>query len=136
MSFLRKQSCEVYSAPFDVRLSKKKKDKLVETVVQPDICVICDNSKLDDRGCLGAPDLIVEILSRSTSKKDLNEKKELYEENGVKEYWVVHPTEGTLIQFVLLNGKYVSTSVYTEGNVLQSDVIDGLHLDLTEIFED
>ncbi|MGB0880441.1 MAG: Uma2 family endonuclease [Polaribacter sp.] len=135
-NFVKRKNCEVYIAPFDVRLSKKKKNKLVETVVQPDICVICDSSKLDERGCLGAPDLIVEVLSRSTSKKDLNEKKELYEENGVKEYWVVHPTEATLIQFILLDGKYESKDIYTEGNILQSDAINGLHLDLTEIFED
>jgi len=75
-----------------VRLVKNKGDnKEIKTVVQPDICIICDKTKLDERGCIGAPDLIVEILSPSTTKKDLNDKYRLYEENLVKEYWVVNP---------------------------------------------
>ncbi|MGB0880443.1 MAG: Uma2 family endonuclease [Polaribacter sp.] len=134
VSFLRKQPCEVYDAPFDVRLSKKKKDKYVETVVQPDICVICDSSKLDERGCLGAPDLIVEVLSRSTSKKDLNEKKELYEENGVVEYWVVHPTEATLTKFVLENKKYRIVNIFTEVDMVKSTALKDFELNLNEVF--
>ena len=126
--------CTAFTAPFDVRLSKKKKDKQIETVVQPDICVICDEKKLDDRGCLGAPDLIVEILSRSTSKKDLNDKKDLYEENGVAEYWVVHPTEATFMQFVLENKKYRIVDIFTEDDIVKSIVLKGFELDLNEVF--
>ena len=82
------KNCKVYQSPFDVRLFKniEQQDKAITTVVQPDICVICDLEKLDDRGCVGAPDLIVEVLSPSTLKKDYNEKFNLYEENEVKEY--------------------------------------------------
>lgn len=70
--FLEGNLCEVYGAPFDVRFpSKSKEDKDIYTVLQPDICVICDKSKLDDRGCLGAPDLVVEILSPGNNKKEL-----------------------------------------------------------------
>ena len=95
-NFLRGKSCKVFTAPFDVRLPsapKKKADKEISTVVQPDLCVICDLEKIDERGCLGAPDWIVEILSKFTSAKDLNEKFSVYEEAGVREYWVVHPQE-------------------------------------------
>ena len=86
-NYLEDSKCEVYQSPFDVRLLKNKSKKSeINTVVQPDISVICDLEKLDDTGCIGAPDLIVEILSDSTAKKDYNEKFNLYEENEVKEY--------------------------------------------------
>ena len=134
LNSFKEKKCEVFVAPFDVRLSKKKKDQLIKTVVQPDICVICDEKKLDERGCLGAPDLIVEILSRSTSKKDLNDKKDLYEENGVVEYWVVHPTEATLMQFVLENKKYRIVDIFTEGDIVKSAVLKDFELDLNEVF--
>ncbi len=88
---INKNNCEVYTAPFDVRLPRRNEitDKQIHTVVQPDISVICDLAKLDDRGCIGAPDLIVEILSPATAKKDMNDKFFLYQEAGVKEYWIV-----------------------------------------------
>ncbi|MDR1610144.1 MAG: Uma2 family endonuclease, partial [Candidatus Symbiothrix sp.] len=99
----RKGKCEVYHAPFDVRLPKNGKtaDNEIYTVVQPDICVVCDPEKLDDRGCIGATDLIVEVQSPSTAKRDLNEKFFLYEESGVKEYWVVYPMEKAITVFLL-----------------------------------
>lgn len=101
-SFLTGEKCQVFSAPFDVRLpslKKSKSDQEITTVVQPDLCVICDPSKIDDRGCIGAPDWIIEILSPPTSSKDLTEKFDVYEEAGVKEYWVVHPQEQTLLVY-------------------------------------
>jgi len=84
----RKGKCKIYHAPFDVRFPKNGEtaDDKIYTVVQPDICVICDPKKLDEKGCIGAPDLIVEVQSPSTAKKDLNEKFSLYEESGVREY--------------------------------------------------
>ncbi|MBL7870553.1 MAG: Uma2 family endonuclease [Cyclobacteriaceae bacterium] len=109
-NYLMGNRCQLFSAPFDVRLpfsSNKKKDNEIITVVQPDLCVICDPTKIDERGCLGAPDWIIEILSRYTSAKDLREKFKVYEETGVREYWVVHPTEQTVLIYVLeANGKY------------------------------
>ncbi len=103
-NFLKGKKCQLFSAPFDVRLplsSKQKTDKQITTVVQPDLCVVCDPSKIDERGCLGAPDWIIEILSRHTSAKDLREKFDVYEEAGVREYWVVHPQEQTVLVYTL-----------------------------------
>ncbi|MDL2299826.1 Uma2 family endonuclease, partial [Bacteroides sp. OttesenSCG-928-E20] len=110
-----KGKCQVFSAPFDVRLPKNGEtaDDKVHTVVQPDICVICDTSKLEERGCLGAPNLVVEILSPSTRKFDLNDKFNLYQEAGVEEYWVVSPKDKDVIVFLLQqDGKYDDGTVY------------------------
>ena len=100
-NYLKKKGCKSYSAPFDVRFPKGEDDEQTFTVVQPDICVICDKSKLDDRGCVGAPDLIVEILSPATAKKDVKDKFQLYEESGVKEYWIVSPENKLVDVFIL-----------------------------------
>ncbi|GAB4493032.1 MAG: Uma2 family endonuclease [Raineya sp.] len=103
--YLNNKPCEYFIAPFDVRLLDKKKSKKankdIYTVVQPDLCIICDKDKLDERGCIGSPDLIVEILSPGNSKKEMKIKYALYEEAGVQEYWIVFPSEYVLQQFVL-----------------------------------
>jgi len=110
-----KKKCKIFDAPFDVRLIKNKgTNEEINTVVQPDICVICDLEKLDDAGCLGAPDLIVEILSDSTAKKDYNEKFNLYEENKVKEYWIANPATKTIEVFSLIEGTYESLGLFSE----------------------
>ncbi len=104
---LKNKPCEVYHAPFDVRLARKShKDEEIFTVVQPDLCVVCDPNKLDERGCLGAPDLVVEILSPGNSKKEMSNKYDLYEEASVKEYWIVHPLDEMVWIYVLEAGKY------------------------------
>lgn len=103
-NYIKSHNCQLFYAPFDVRLERKKDDKLVSTVVQPDICLICDLTKLDDRGCNGAPELVVEILSPGNSKKEMNQKFTLYEEAGVLEYWIVQPSEECVLQYVLING--------------------------------
>ena len=91
---LRGTSCKPYIAPFDVRLAQANEtDDRIETVVQPDLAVICDKRKLDDKGCRGAPDWIIEVLSPSTAVKDMDHKRRLYEHYGVKEYWIVHPVD-------------------------------------------
>lgn len=114
-NYFENKPCKVYQSPFDVRLKRNKgQGEEINTVVQPDICVICDTSKLDDAGCLGAPDLIVEILSESTAKKDYNEKFNLYEENGVKEYWIADPANKSIEIFSLVNEKYESLGIYSE----------------------
>ncbi|MGB0981312.1 MAG: Uma2 family endonuclease [Winogradskyella sp.] len=107
-NYLQNKDCDVYNSPFDVRLIKNigQSEIETETVVQPDICVICDKTKLDDRGCAGAPDLIVEVLSVSTAKKDYNEKFNLYQENKVKEYWLVHPETKAIETYILKNNIY------------------------------
>ena len=137
-AFLRGQTCKIYQAPFDVRFPNESSssDSQTFTVVQPDICVVCDHSKLDDAGCKGAPDLIVEILSPSTASKDLNEKYQLYEEHGVKEYWVVYPGEAVLEIYELQDAHYVSKGKFVKEDVVTSNVIMGLKLALSEVFEE
>lgn len=136
-TFLKKQKCQVFIAPFDVRLpvKNKKKDNEVTTVVQPDICIVCDESKIDTRGCCGAPDLVVEILSPGNSHKEIKLKFELYEEAGVKEYWIVYPEEESLAVFILNeNGKYNGASLYAGRDKITCAAIPGLIIDTKEIF--
>ncbi|TVP50371.1 MAG: Uma2 family endonuclease [Mongoliibacter sp.] len=133
---LKGKTCKVYVAPFDVRLPvKSKKHQDITTVVQPDICVVCDHGKLDELGCVGAPDLIMEILSPSNNKKELQNKYEVYEESGVKEYWIIHPYEKTLLVYTLVNGKYIPSRLFTLGDLVPSQCIEGFVLDLDELFE-
>ncbi len=137
--FLRNVSCEVYSAPFDVRLidSKKKKKKPnqeIYSVVQPDICVICDPEKLDDRGCIGAPDWIIEILSPGNNKKEVDNKFRLYEENGVREYWVVYPSEQHVLVFDLHEDKYQLRKIYSDEDMAPVGIFPGFEINLRQVF--
>ena len=134
--FLEGYPCSMYEAPFDVRFPRKSKDdKDVITVLQPDICVICDPAKLDDRGCIGAPDIIVEILSPGNKAKELRNKYEIYEESGVKEYWIVSPQDETFLIYTLHNERYVPSRIMTYGDTVISSVLPGFSLDLTALFE-
>ena len=138
----RKRKCEIYSAPFDVRLpvNGETADDKIYNVVQPDICVVCDPEKLDERGCIGAPDLIVEVISPSTSKKDLNQKFFLYEKSGVREYWVVYPNDKAVMVFLLQpNDKYDEGTTYEVINgatKVPVQTLPGLVMDLEEVFAD
>ena len=134
----RKGKCKVYHAPFDVRLPKNGEtaNEQIDTVVQPDICVICDESKLDDAGCIGAPDLIVEVQSPSTAKRDLREKFDLYEQSGVKEYWIVYPNDKGITVYILQeNGKYNNGTTYELSGKVPVGIFEGLKIDLKELFE-
>lgn len=134
--YLKGKPCQVFHAPFDVRFPvKSKKNNEIDTVLQPDLCVICDESKLDEAGCIGAPDLVVEILSPGNNRKELKLKYEVYEESGVKEYWVIHPTEQTLLIYTLVKGKYQPSGLYVSGDFVESSCIEGFKLNLEEIFE-
>lgn len=139
-NYLKGGSCEVFFAPFDVILPSPP-DRLdasdIDTVVQPDVFVVCDRDKITVKGCIGAPDWIIEILSKSTSKKDLNEKFDLYENAGVKEYWVIHPFEETLIIFYLNeDGKFEGNLLpYTIEDIVQVKIFPDFELKLTNIFE-
>ncbi len=136
-NFLRGEKCQIYSAPFDVRFPEKSKaDTRIHNVVQPDICVICDPEKLDERGCIGVPDLIVEILSPGNSIVELKYKFNLYESNGVREYWIIHPETQDLLIYSLVDGKYIPSRLFTSGDVVKSMVLDGFTLDLEEFFGD
>lgn len=133
---LTKKSCKIFYAPFDVRLKRKIKDEDALTVVQPDICVVCDLELLDEKGCNGAPSMIIEILSNSNSKHDLVTKLELYEEAGVNEYWIVYPFEKVIDVFLLSSGKYVLKKKYIEDEVMPIASLPGLLIEMKEIFED
>jgi Uma2 family endonuclease len=135
--FLKKSPCQIFAAPFDVRLPAKnrKKDNEVTTVVQPDLCVICDVSKLDSRGCCGAPDLVVEILSPGNTKKEIRLKHELYEEAGVKEYWIVYPEEESIAIFLLNEqNRFDGAKLYAGGDTITSIAVPGFSIELSEIF--
>jgi Uma2 family endonuclease len=134
----RKSSCKMYVAPFDVRLvnhSKSAVDKEVLTVVQPDLCVICDRNKIDEKGCLGAPNLIIKILSKGNSKKDLVTKFDLYQENGVTEYWIVNPSEKDVNIYTLSNGKYIGSRPYLTEMEIESPTFPELKFEVDKIFE-
>lgn len=140
-NYLYKKPCRVYHPPFDVRLEKplhhrKIMDKSVYTVVQPDITVVCDLSKIDNKGCMGAPDLIIEILSPSTGSKDLKDKKEVYEFSEVPEYWIVHPQDQTVIVYILSEQKkYVIDNIYASKDTIKVHVFEDMIVDLTDVFE-
>ena len=139
-TYLKKKKCEVYYAPFDVRLPNidEKETKKIYTVVQPDICIICDLSKLDDKGCIGAPDMIIEIVSPSNSKHDVEDKFNLYQKYGVREYWIVFPYEKTVNVFVLNEtGKYQLVGMFAEDSKVPVNIFSGdLNIDLAVIFEE
>jgi Uma2 family endonuclease len=135
----RKQTCQVFDAPFDVRLYDKQKsiqaDKDIFTVIQPDLCVICDPNKLDERGCLGAPDLIIEILSPGNSKKEMQDKFSLYQESGVREYWIVYTGEESISQFLLNeNEKYELVKMYANDDLITPAIFPALTIDLKDVF--
>ncbi len=135
-TFLKGKPCEVYIAPFDVRLPlADEANNEITTVVQPDIVVICDKAKLDDAGCKGAPDLIIEILSPATARKDLKEKFALYENRGVREYWLVDPEAKTVMAFHLDQaGSYGRPTIYAIEDKIEVAVLSGLVVDLEAIF--
>ncbi|GHT23827.1 hypothetical protein FACS189430_07710 [Bacteroidia bacterium] len=130
-------SCKVFTAPFDVRLPKngEKEDNRIYTVVQPDIIVVCDPSKLEERGCLGAPDMVVEVLSPSTRKYDLHDKFTLYEASGVKEYWTIAPKDKDVTVFLLQDdGKYNEGTLYTGNMKIPVQSLPGLEMDTQDLF--
>ena len=130
-----KGKCEVYPE-IDVRLPKngEHEDDKIYTVVSPDISIVCDLSKIDDNGCLGAPDMVIEIQSFSTAKYDLTTKYNLYETSGVKEYWVVYPNEKGIEVFLLQpDGKYDSGTRYERGKIPVT-IFNGYEIDLEDIF--
>jgi len=154
--YFHHKKCRVYTAPFDVRLYDRKKSILanhdcmdaggratqgavaedIHTVVQPDLCVICDLDKLDEQGCNGAPDWIIEILSKGNSKREMKIKYELYRESGVGEYWLVFPDQLAVQQFVLDDaGRYQLRQMYTDEDTAAPVAFPELRIDLAEVFE-
>jgi len=129
--FLEDKICEAYYAPFDVRLDADTKD---DTVVQPDIVIVCDHSKLDDVGCKGSPDMVVEILSPSNSRYDMVTKFNTYLRAGIREYWILDPEARTLAVHILKDGNYI-THAYISEDIVPVNILDGFSVDLSEVFE-
>ncbi|MBP6445540.1 MAG: Uma2 family endonuclease [Saprospiraceae bacterium] len=147
-NYLMQKGCVLYAAPFDVRLpisedlniskkyknkAKKLQDGKILTVVQPDITVVCDPDKLDERGCIGAPDLVIEILSPGNKDIELKDKFEIYQKSGIKEYWIVEPDE-YIIVYTLQKGKYNGSKPFTSGEKVTSTLMPELSLNVSEIF--
>lgn len=138
-TFFKERTCRLYSAPFDVRLPMKGKgtaDNQIYTIVQPDLCVVCDLEKIDGRGCIGAPDLVVEILSPSNSRKDLKDKYEIYQEAGVPEYWIVDADDKAIYRYVLGGDIYIGLPPVSEGDVFCSKKFPEMEIDTKIVFRD
>ncbi len=136
--FLKGNTCKAYSAPVDVLLDYKYKFEHSNIILQPDLLVLCDKNKWDKRGILGAPELVIEILSPSTLKNDIHLKYILYRDYGVKEYWIVNPDARTIHQYFLVDGDYEEFIYYSDDkdkNVIKSRLFEGLEIPLSEIFE-
>lgn len=138
-TLFRNHRCKAYAAPFDVRLYDKKKsvkaNKDIFTVVQPDLCVICDLKKLDDRGCLGSPDFIIEILSPGNSMREMKIKKDLYAENGVREYWIVDYDHEMLTRFQLEGeDRYGLAEIFVSTESVTSTVFPDFTVKLEDLF--
>ncbi len=136
--YLLNKKCKLYPAPFDVRLTNKRKsipNKSITSVVQPDISVICDMEKLDEKGCIGAPDWIIEILSPDNTKKEMREKFSLYEESGVREYWVVYPEYFQVQVFDLINDKFISRGFYVKEDLIPVGIFEGFSIDTNLLFD-
>jgi Uma2 family endonuclease len=131
LNFLKGKKCELFIAPYDVRLNF---DTLDDTVVQPDLLVICDKSKIVEKGCNGVPELVIEILSPSTARKDILKKYQIYLKAGVLEYWIVDPETNEIDIFSLSENKY-NRREYNVNDVIASTILKGFELKLSEIFD-
>ena len=133
--YFREKNCRVFEAPFDVYLVKPGEDfHDSKNVVQPDLCVICDETKIQKQGCIGAPDFIVEILSPRTAKKDQTVKRAIYEEHGVRELWIIHPIEKNLYIHLWEDGHFRTLPPYVEDQKVHSVIFPELEVDLKQVF--
>lgn len=131
-NFLKGKACRVFTAPLDVRLDADEGDN---TVVQPDLMVVCDRSKMDAHGIKGAPDMVVEILSPSTASKDRIVKLSAYRRAGVREYWIVDPDDKSISAYTLKGGEYV-VNAYAGDEIIPVHVLEGLSIRLQDVFEE
>ena len=127
-TFLRGKPCRVYPAPFGVRLSENE-----ETVFEPDIVVVCDESKLGGKLFIGAPDMVIEILSPSTARMDKKLKYYKYQQAGVKEYWIVDP-ELNLLEVNILRDNRYTTMIYSETDNAPVHILEGCEINLADVF--
>lgn len=137
-NYLIDKPCRIYGAPFDVRFAEKDEDdNKIRDAVQPDISIVCDKSKLDDRGCKGSPDFITEIISPGTASMDYIKKLALYEKNGVKEYWIIHPID-EIVMVYKLNGerKYDRPQIYSKDDDVKIGIFEDLVINLNKVFQE
>lgn len=134
-TFLKGKPCRAYAAPTDLRLFEGASDtpESVDTVLQPDLMVVCDSNKIDDRGVKGAPTIVIEILSPSSQREDRIVKYSMYERAGVQEYWIVDPDLNQVQVLSLSEGKYYLGRSYTTGE-FTSSAVDGLTINVDDIF--
>ncbi|UOF92242.1 Uma2 family endonuclease [Fodinisporobacter ferrooxydans] len=137
-NYLEGKSCRAFIAPFDVRLAlAEESDEDVENVIQPDIVVVCDTTKLDEKGCKGSPDLVIEVLSPATAKKDRYEKFRLYEQAKIREYWIVDPLNRFVEAYSLEDGKYpLPAAIYEKGDQIKVGVLEDCIIDLNRVFRE
>lgn len=135
-NYLRGKQCKAYVAPFDVRLKiQNENEDDIKNIVQPDITIVCDESKLDDKGCNGSPTIVIEVISPFTAHKDMKEKFLLYELVGIKEYWIVHPEDKTVLVFKLNStGEYGKPEMYSEEDSITVSNLGELIIDLSKVF--
>jgi len=138
-NYLEGKQCEVYPAPFSVRLFDHGEDapENVDTVVEPDISVVCDRSKLDKYGCMGAPDMVIEVLSPSSLRHDRLVKLNLYQRAGVREYWIVDPENRSVMVFLPdTSGSLRLYEDYAWNDVAKVNVLDGCFIELSKVFSE
>ncbi len=138
-NFLEGKKCEVYPAPFGVRLFEQDGDtpEDVDTVIEPDITVVCDKNKLDKHGCKGAPDMIVEILSPSSLRHDRLVKLNLYRRAGVREYWIADPENKSVQVFLPDDGGSLRLHEdYSSKDAAKVNVLDGCFIELSKVFSE
>lgn len=133
-TFIKQTKCQVFHAPFDVRLPVSAAKGKVDTVVQPDITVVCHENILDVQGCNGAPDLVVEILSPGNTKREMKDKFELYLAAEIPEYWLVDPERESIIIYSLQGIEYIGSKPFMEGDIIKSKVLQGFELEVSDIF--
>ncbi|GGI44039.1 hypothetical protein GCM10008018_05110 [Paenibacillus marchantiophytorum] len=133
-TFFQNQSCYVFVAPFDIFFSENEDYESPDHVTQPDLSVVCSKDQINKNGCLGAPTLIIEVLSPSTALKDFNEKFNLYQKYGVQEYWIVDPGNRTVHVYSLQDGSFQIRQLYTEQETIHSNVFKELHVPMTHLF--
>lgn len=134
-AFLGKDGCQVFIAPFDIRLSQEDDYNNPNTVIKPDVLVICQKERIDDKGLRGAPGLAVEVLSPSTALKDRNEKFSLYLEFGTSEYWIVDAVHKTIEIYTFKNRAVSSRTVFGVDDELCSEYLKGFKFAVADLLE-
>ena len=129
-----KGQCKVYPAPFDVVLiNENENENDSKNIVQPDISVICDKNKLNDKGCFGSPDMIVKIVSKFNPGNDYVKKLYLYEKYKVKEYWIVNPMKKNILVYTLTESGYHQPDLYTFNDKIKVNIVNNLEIDFNGI---